>query len=152
MTTLERSVFISATPAAVAAVVEDVARITDWFTGAQSATAEDNWPAVGSTAQVNMSAAGLAYVQTTTVAERVAGERLLLDMGGLTTGTTLWRFSAENGGTNVTCTLTYTLSDDETGQAVGELIAERAHKISIEQSLTNLNALIENRLTRRQSA
>ena len=142
-TTIERSVFIQATPEAVTVIVEDVDRTADWLTGAKSATAENSWPAVGSTARFDMLAPGLAYELTVTVVERVVGEKLILDMVGLTTGTTSWRYAAENGGTRVTYTLAYTLSDDAAGQAMGKLIAAGANDVSIGQSLANLKTLVE---------
>ena len=143
VTTIERSVFINAPPEAVTAVSEDVVRAPEWFTGAKSAAAEDSWPAIGSTARFDMLAPGLAYELTVTVVERVAGEILILDTVGPTTGTTTWRYTAENGGTHVTYTLAYTLSDDAAGQAMGKLIAAGANDVSIGQSLANLKTLVE---------
>jgi carbon monoxide dehydrogenase subunit G len=143
MTTIERSIFIEATPEAVTAVSDDASRFPEWFTAVEKVETDGNWPTVGSIAHLHMKSPGLVFKVTFTSTEHVAGEKSIAKMEGVSNGTNAWHYKAEDGGTAVSYKLEYSLSDDAEGQAMDKLVAERANEISIEQSLKNLKALVE---------
>lgn len=143
MTTIERSIFIKATPEAITAVTEDAHRFPEWFTGVEKVETDGNWPTVGSIAHMHMKSPGMAFKLTFTSLEHVTGEKSISKMEGLSVGTNSWHYMPQDGGTAVSYTLEYTLSEGADGQAMDKLVAERANEISIEQSLNNLKALVE---------
>ena len=143
MTTIERSIFIKAAPETVTAVSEDTHRMPEWFTGVESVETIGSWPSVGSIAYLHMKSPGVAFKITLTSLEHIVGEKLVVKMEGLSSGTNSWHYAAEDGGTAVSYKLEYSLSSDDAGQAMDKLVAERANEISIEQSLNNLKALVE---------
>jgi hypothetical protein len=59
MTTLERSIIIDATPAAIDAVALDGNRLPEWYAGMQEATSDGVYPAVGGTVATVYKAAGI---------------------------------------------------------------------------------------------
>ena len=143
MTTIEREVFIQAAPETVTAVSENPSRLPEWFTSAQKVDVVGNWPNVGSVVHLDMQAPGMTFKLTFTSLEHIAQKKLVIKIAGLTNGSNTWQYKAVDGGTAVSYTLIYTLSDSAKGQEMSQLISKRANEISIEQSLNKLKALIE---------
>ena len=143
MTTLERSIVIKATPAAIDAVALNGNRLSEWYTGMQETKADAVYPEVGGTVDTVYRAAGINFKVKITSIALDRGHSITLQMDGMITGTNRWVYSPAGEDTQVTATLEYELPGGSLGQALNKLVVEKMNAENLEKSLSNLKAVVE---------
>jgi len=143
MTTLERSIVISAMTDAIDAVTLDGNRFPEWYAGIQEARPDDIYPEPGGQVELVYKAAGISFNLTLTSLRIVRGELLLLRMDGMIAGKSRWRYAPEGEGTRVNCTFEYEIPGGGAGRALDKLVIERMNAKNLEESLSNLKAVVE---------
>ena len=143
MTTLERSVVINATPAAIDAVTSDAGRLPEWYAGIQEARPDDQYPQVGGVVDTVYKAVGISFKIKMTSEAYQPGQSMRIAMAGMITGTNQWTYQPEGDGTRVTAIFEYEMPGGGVGQVVNKLLVERMNAENLEKSLANLKALVE---------
>lgn len=143
MTTLERSIVINATTDEVDAVTLDGNRFPEWYAGIQEARPDDTYPEPGGQVELLYKAAGVSFNLALTSLRIIRGEVLLLRMDGMISGKSRWRYAPEGEGTRVTCTFEYEIPGGGAGKALDKLVIERINTKNLEESLSNLKAVVE---------
>ena len=143
MTTLERSIVIKATPAAIDTVALNGNRLSEWYTGMQETKADAVYPEVGGTVDTVYRAAGINFKVKITSIALDRGHSITLQMDGMITGANRWVYSPAGEDTQVTATLEYELPGGGLGQAINKLVVEKMNAENLEKSLNNLKAVVE---------
>lgn len=143
MTTLERSIIIDATAAAIDAVALDGNRLPEWYAGMQEAKSDGIYPVVGGTVATVYKAAGINFKIKIISLELVRGQKIKLKMEGMITGTNEWIYTPEGDKTRVTVILDYEMPGGGIGQAINKLIVEKMNAENLEKSLANLKTVVE---------
>jgi uncharacterized protein YndB with AHSA1/START domain len=143
MTTVERSIFINATPDEINAISLVPERMPEWYAGIEHAVSDDVFPEAGGMAEMVYKAAGIKFDMTMTVIEYVPGEYITYQMGGMITGVTTWATTPEGGGTQLSAIFEYEMPGGGVGKVVDRLVVERMNTDNLEKSLHNLKALVE---------
>ena len=142
-TTIERSVFINASPEAVSAVANDPNRLPEWFAGVTKVEADGKFPEEGGIADVTYKAAGISFKSKFTALEFKNAEKYTIQLEGMLAGTNQWIYTSEGNGTSVAFRMEYDMPGGGVGQAVNNLVVERTNEKNVEQSLKNLKKLVE---------
>jgi carbon monoxide dehydrogenase subunit G len=142
-TTIEKSVFINASPEAVAAVANDPMRLPEWFAGVTKVESDGKFPEVGGVADVTYKAAGISFKSRFTAREFENAEKYTIQLEGMLAGTNQWVYTPEGNGTAITFRLAYDMPGGSVGQAVNKLVVERTNENNVKQSLQNLKKLVE---------
>ena len=143
MTTLERSIFINASPEAIEAVSLDGWRLPEWYAGIEQAEPDDVYPEPGGRADVVYKAAGVTFNIIMTSLELTRGQSSAYQMEGMITGTNRWTFTPEGEGTWLIATFEYEMPGGVLGKVADRLVVERMNAENLERSLENLKALVE---------
>jgi hypothetical protein len=143
MTTLERSIWINASPEEIDAVTLDGRRLPEWYAGIQQAEPDDVYPQAGGTVHVTYRAAGVNFNFSMTSLGHVPGQSLTLRMDGMISGTSHWTYTPEGEGIHVAVTFDYEVPGGGLGQALDRLVVERMNAENLEKSLASLKALVE---------
>lgn len=143
MTTVERSIFIHATPDEIDAISTDGSRLPEWYVGIEQAEPDGLFPEPGGSVKMIYKAAGVAFDITMTTVEMVQGQYISYQMKGMIAGTTTWSYMPEGDGTWLTATFDYEMPGGGVGKVVDRLVVERMNADNLERSLQNLKALVE---------
>jgi carbon monoxide dehydrogenase subunit G len=142
-TTIERSVFINASPEVVAAIANDPDRLPEWFAGVTQVESDGKFPEAGGVAEVTYKAAGINFKSKFTSLEFKNAEKYTIQLDGMLTGRNQWVYTPKEKGTTVAFRLEYDMPGGGVGQAVNKLVVERTNEKNVEQSLQNLRKLVE---------
>lgn len=144
MNIVEREIVIQASPDEIDVITLDGRRLPEWYTGIETAVADDRYPEPGGVVDVTYKAAGVSFQMQMTSLRLSRGHSLLLRLEGMIIGKSRWIYSQEGESTRVTSRFEYEMPGGGVGQALNKLVLERVNAENLEKSLKNLKALVEN--------
>ena len=143
MTIVEQSIFINAAPEVIMAVAGDVNRMSEWFISVEGAESDDEWPAVGSVANIHFKSvrAGVDFTFNFTALEYVPNEKWVFDVVGesMFAGVNSWTLTPQDGGTVLDYKMEYELS----GSYLEQVMEPTGYGKSVAYSLNRLKELME---------
>ena len=144
MTTIKKSIQISAPIDQLEAVFTDPQRLPEWYPGVTAVDPSPGYPAeVGSTCNITYKAGGMTMESKFTTTESIPQTQRIFQTDGMITGTNRWDMSQEEGGIKVTLTIDYEMAGGGLGKIADKLIVERMNDKNAEASLENLKALLK---------
>lgn len=143
MASLERSVFINASPEEIDDVSLDAARWPEWYPGVVEAVPDRVFPELGGVVEVVYKAAGTTFNLTFTVTEYDPRHSIAYELEGMITGISRYHYAPEGDGTWLTSNYDYSLPGGVLGKIADKMGVERMNAKNLENSLENLKSLIE---------
>jgi hypothetical protein len=143
MTTIEKSIFINASPEDITAISLDGSRLPEWYVGIERAYPDELYPEPGGAVDLVYKAAGITFELKMTMLELDYGHYSSYKMEGMITGTNRWVYTPEGDGTWITATFDYDMPGGILGQIANRLMVERMNADNLEKSLNNLKQLAE---------
>jgi hypothetical protein len=143
MASLEKSVFINASPDEIDEVSLDAAGWPEWYPGVEEAVPDDVFPELGGVVEVVYKAGGSTFNLTFTVIEYQPHQSIAYELEGMITGTSRYHYTPEGDGTWLTSNYDYSLPGGILGKIADKMVVERMNAKNLEDSLGNLKDLVE---------
>ncbi len=143
MASLEKSVFINASPEEIDEVSLNASRWVEWYPGVEEAVPNDGFPELGSVVDVVYKASGATFNLTFTVIEYNPRSSIAYELDGMITGTSRYHYTPEGDGTWLTSNYDYKMPGGFLGKIADKVVVERMNAKNLEDSLENLKALVE---------
>jgi uncharacterized membrane protein len=143
MATIEKSTIIKASTAEIDRFALDASTWPQWFQGVKSVQTDGVFPEVGGSVETVYHSMGTNFTLTMTSEELVVGSHLVFSMDGMIHGTQNWHYEAEGAAIRVFCLFDYELPGGGLGKIADKMLFQRANSSSIETSLENLKAIVE---------
>lgn len=144
MAEIRRNIFINAPVEKVFDVAMHQERLPEWLVGMEEVRdVPPGPPEVGTTYEWTYSMGGVRFQGTNTVTEIVPNARFVVESTGGINSTWTWIYEVQEGGTLLTCEMSYSVPGGGLGRFADKLLVERTNVKSLERSLDNIKQLVE---------
>jgi len=141
---IKKSIFINAPVEKVFDLALHQERIPEWLAGMEAVhDVPPGPPEVGTTYKWTYNMSGMRFQGTNTVTEIVPNARFVVQSTGGIDSTWIWTYEPREGGTLLTCEMSYTVPGGGLGKFADKLLVERTNVKNLERSLANIKKLIE---------
>ena len=144
MPIVENSIVINAPVEKVFGVIDDPARVPEYFSGVVGVTDYKQTPErVGDSLKFTYSVLGIHFEVPSSVLEWDENVRMVSSLGGAFPGVVTTTFDAQGDGVKVTQRFDYSIKGGILGKALNAILVERMNDKNAERSLENLKMICE---------
>jgi uncharacterized membrane protein len=143
MAKVERSIVIKGTAAEIEAITNDIDRMPEWYAGVTKATSDGVFPEAGGKVEMEYKSAGITFKLSQTSLEYEYGKGGKYKLEGMISGTYEEILEAVDEGVRYTLKFDYEMPGGGVGVLVDKLVVEKMNAKNLEDSLTNVKALVE---------